>query len=555
MRKILWLSLLLCSILQTAITQNAVPDVTNTFAITNANVVVRPGQIQKGSTVIIKDGLIDQVGLNVTIPIDAEIIKADSMFVYSGFIAGLSHAGIAKKEEKRGESPQSRPSAHNPTNAQAGITPDIKSSDLVDPKEKSIKSLREEGFAIAHTIPRGRMLAGQGSLILLSGSSADAMLLNDNVSLAGSFATANRVYPATTIGVISKWRELLNQAKLANQHERKYKSAPSGLKRPVYDKAIKALYPAASKQLPIFFNTPKVLDLHRAISLQKELDFKMVASNLKQGWKSIDKIRANNLPVILSLDLPKEAKKEKKKKDAKPLDDEMKSLKEKSQKSKKEYVAQAGVFGKSNIPFSFSITEVAVGDVSKNLKRMVKEGLSEEQALAALTTHPAKLFGIQSMAGTIERGKLANIIVSDTSYFKEKAKIKYIFVEGKKYEKEEAKKKEKKNGEAVAIEGEWDVEINAEGIETIDGKIMIEKDGDDFTGSIVAENEQTKFDDITLDGDELTVSFMRDIDGTTLPVEGTFTIDGNDLSGALNIGNGMLSADVSGTKQTPELKL
>jgi len=100
--------------------------------------------------------------------------------------------------------------------------------------------------------------------------------------------------------------------------------------------------------------------------------------------------------------------------------------------------------------------------------------------------------------------------------------------------------------------GKWDIEINADGLETITGTLNIEKDGDDYAGTISAENEETKIDDVTVDGDELTISFMRDIDGSTLPIKGTFTVDKNDLTGSFNIGNGMISADVSGTKQTPE---
>jgi len=532
--------------------QNDVPDVTSTFALTNANVVVKPGTTLENTTVIIKDGYIQQVGSNLSIPFDAEIIEADSMFIYAGFIAGLSHIGLKKQEDNKDNDESVK--AHNPPPAAAGITPDVSSSKLLDPSNATVAGFRKEGFALAHVVPKGRMMAGKGALILLKGSSPQEMVLQEDMSLYGSLlASKTRVYPSTTIGVMSKWREMYRQAELASQHETKFKSGSAGIKRPTFDSSIKSMYDVTSKSIPVFFHAPKTLDLSRAMALQKELGFKMVAANSKQAFKLKDKIKRNNLPLVISLDLPKKAKESKKKKDEEADEsDEMMALKERAKQSKKEYESQAAVLEESGIPFSFSVTETKAGDVKKNILRMIEAGLSEEAALAALTTNPAKVLGIQQLAGTVERGRFANLIVTDTSYFKEKANIRFVFVEGKKYEMEVKEKKEKKEGDADAVidlAGTWSLVLSADGTD-IDGTIEIEKSGDTYTGSMITDmSEKTDFDSVEVDGSNVTIKLSANVGGGSAPVVVDIVVEDDEFEGSVNIANGMMTADVTGSKE------
>ena len=112
-----------------------------------------------------------------------------------------------------------------------------------------------------------------------------------------------------------------------------------------------------------------------------------------------------------------------KKKAKKEENPETKMLKEKKKKSHDEYVSQAAMFEKQRINFSFSTLDTKSKDIRSNILRMVKGGLSENGALAALTTNPASLLGISAMAGTVEQGKIANIFITDKPYFEEKSKI------------------------------------------------------------------------------------------------------------------------------------
>ncbi len=573
------LLLLLLSALSQSWGQDDVPDVTSTFAITNANIIVKPGQIIEGGTIVIKDGLIHQVGKSVTIPIDAEVIAGDSMFVYAGFIAAASHAGIPSKEEKR----QGRPEGvkvSDPPNDVAGITPQKSIRETLKHNDGSIAALRKQGFTISHTLPKGRMMAGRGSIILLDGESADDMILREDVSLAGSLKSAPRIYPGTTIGVLAKWRQLYRQADLAKDHEKKYKMAPSGMKRPSFSQEIKSLYPVVNQEVPVFFSGPKQMDLHRAMQLQKELGFKMVAMDIEQGWKLIPRLKSSGTTAILGMNLPKGATKKDKKKDKKKGDDakeekgekedvgdedkkkpeekkeelteEKKALKKRIKSSQADYVGQAAAFEKAAIPFGFSLTKVKTADIKKNLMAMVEAGLSEDAALAALTTNPAKILGISSMAGTLEKGKMANIIVADTSYFKEKVNIKYVFVDGHKHEME-VKKKEKKKGEGEAtgeIAGTWSYVVDVPGDSPVEGKLKLIGADDSYTAEITTDtdSDMIEISEVEVDGNNVSFAFTTDIDGQTMPISMSIDITDDEFEGTVSIAGGMMTAPITGSK-------
>jgi len=380
------------------------------------------------------------------------------LYVYAGFIDACSHAGIGKKENK------DTPRVDNPGNPPkklAGITPqyDVRSA-IGEKLDKSMSDLRELGFGFVHVVPRGRMMPGQGSVLSTGNLPVTESILKENVSQFAQFKSARRMFPATTIGVMSQFRDLIKNATYSDQYLKSYNLNPKGLDRPKHDEVLSALYPVVNKKKPVFFYTPKVKDVNRALILQKELGYNMILTGVRQGWPLMSSITAMRSPVVLSLKLPEEIKdetadeeadgkeakdkeKKKKKEEKKEEDPEMKMLKKRKKKSHDQYVGQAAQFEKKNVKISFSTLDTKSKDIKPNIMRMVKGGLSEKGALAALTTNPASLLGISSMAGTVEQGKIANIFITDKPYFEEKSKIKYVIMDGVVKENKEEKKKKK----------------------------------------------------------------------------------------------------------------
>lgn len=530
--------------------------VTRTYAITNVNVIQGPGRKLDRGTVIIKNGLITAVGIGLALPPEAIVIKADSMYVYAGFIDGLSRTGVIKpKEDANRERPKD---PGNPPPDKAGINPQVEVRSLLSASDKSIEDARALGFTVAQVVPYGNLLPGQASIILLGGKSPDDMILANKTGLYSELTGASGMYPSTIIGVMAKWRDLYRNASLSKSNESLYASNRSGFERPSSDRQLEAFYPVIDQKIPVLFKAEKILDVQRILTLKSELGFALVLADIKEGWPMINKIKASNAKVFLSLDLPEEKKEEKKdskNKDDKEKDDKKEAKKEAAkpktandlekealEKRKAEaianYVAQASNFQKAGIPFGFSAMSAKTKDIPANLRRMIAAGLSEDAALAALTTTPAQLLGLSDRMGTIDNGKMANLVISDKPYFNEKSKIRYVFVDGVMYAMEVKEAPKKTEGAAkVAPGGTWSYSTETpQGTNT--GKLVIKDDGGSYSGTISnnMNPKESELKNISLDGNTLSFSFGFDMGGNALTIEVSVAVDGDAFEGTMSVG-------------------
>ena len=548
--------------------QEALSPITKTIAIKDVHIVQKPGQTIELGTLIIKDGLIQAVGKGTTIPANAKVLEADSMYIYAGFIDGISHTGISKPEEKKDQNTRGRreKDAANPSYEKAGIQPHLQVRDLLNPKDKSIVDMRKLGYTAAHVVPRGKMLPGGGSLLLLNGTVPDDFIYSDNTSLYAQLQGAGNVYPATLIAVMSKFRELYTQADQAKSNEKSYQLNPVGKNRPSKDRVLQAFYPVINKSQSVFFKAPAVKDIHRVFTLQKELNFPLVLVDVKQGWHLADKIKSTRTPILLSLDLPKDpakkgkGKKGKEAKDATKKDPAKKVAKKKKkdltpfqikqQAALKQYNAQAAFFQDKNIPFGFTSIDTKVASIRPNLRKMIENGLTQETALAALTTIPAKQLGVSKMMGTLEKGKLANLVISDKPYFEEKSNVRFVIIEGKVFEYEVKKKKKSTDGESADIVGTWNYEINIPGT-SASGVLVLKNNDGNITGTITNEMADGAEDiqEATLDGNELSFEVPIDDSGSA-KASLTLTVDKDSMEGSVSIPE-MGSFDVEG-ERVPE---
>jgi len=399
-------------------------------------------------------------------------------------------------------------------------------------------------------------MPGYGSVILLSSDPDKEVFLKENNSLFAQFAPASGVSPATFIGIIAKWKEYYKNAERKSSYMGKYKSSPAGMPRPKISKAEEALIPVVKKQMPVFFVTPKHKTIARAIALQKELGFDMVLTDVKQGFHSNGKIKAGRYPLLLSLDLPEDKRKKKdddkkeeavpdsakedKKEEEEKMDPEVEALKKKKEASLDLYLGQAAGFEKDGIPFAFAMLNSKSKDVKANVRKMIEHGLSEKAALNALTVNAAKVIGVDNMVGTVEKGKLANIIITDKPYFDEKSNIRYLFVEGEKieYEKKEEKKKKAKEGDIVDITGTWDYTVSMFGGEET-GKTVVSGSGNDLKISIYSADEPNDAEeafDITRDNNLVTFSLNVDTDGGPMTLQMSLEFEPSSYEGTVSVG-------------------
>lgn len=570
------------------------PQVTGCIALINAKVIAAPGKPLQVETIIMRDGLITDIGPRAKIPADAYRIAADSLYAYPAFIDAFSSIGVKNPDTDapRG-GPQggpgnrernTRPPVDEEGNASledAGITPFRSVRPTVDIKEKSIADWRGQGFAIAHIVPKGKMIPGKGSLIVLADKETDQLFWKEDISMFAQWSGAGDNYPSTVIGIMAKWRELYHNATQDLGQQTSYTNATL-VPRPHYNQAHEALIPVVKKDMPVYFRAPKVKDISRALAMQKDLGMKMVISDAEEAWYLKDQFKTGSIPLVLSLALPED--KSEKKKDDKPenkkdeamlrpahtqpdaaaqqpekeknndmakvivkdsikTDPEKEAFENKRAQSLKEHYQQAGVLAKEGIPFSFGTLSGKSADFTKNIKLMMDNGLSADQTLSALTTQPAKLLGIEKNCGTIDIGKMANVIVSSKPIFEKDAAIRYMIVEGSLYAYEEKEKRKVQGKEShsasssSSLAGTWSYTIDIPDQKKEGTMEFTEKDGS-LTGTIHSSDitsGNNELESIVLDGDAAAFTFDLEIEGQLMVIEFNVKLKGESFDGSVTI--------------------
>lgn len=508
-------------------------NVTDCYVLQGVQLIATPESKPVKTNILIKDGLISLIGSRIPYPSNAEVMDLDSMFVYAGFIAPVSHIGI--KQEKKEEEQERIRDPGNPPNEKAGITPELSVFGLIDAKDKYITEWRSAGFTTAHVVPVGGMFPGQSAIINLGGDSPDEMLLRADAAMFSQLKGARRMYPSTIIGVLAKWKDMYRKAIYAQQHEQTYSRHTSGTPRPEYDRSIKALYPVINKEQAVYLSAQKTLDISRAISLQKELGFNMVLCDVKQVWPNIPAIKSGGYTLLLSLDLPEKMEKEEESEEM-VESEENNALKERKEKSVEAYRQQAALLENEGIPFSFSYLDVKADKVRENVAIMIENGMSEQKALEALTTFPAKLLGIEDICGTVETGKMANLVITDKPVFKKDAQIKYVFVDGKAYTMKTKAKAKRKAGKKDMISGLWYYTL-ATPIGERKGRFKFTLEDDVYSAFISAEEnpeDMTEVDDLEVDGEKVHFRFTTDVNGMSVTFDVSFSIDEDALEGSFS---------------------
>ena len=511
-----------------------IPRVSNAYLIKGALITTSPESAPLLQDILIKDGIIQEVGPNIKASIVARIIQADSMYMYPGFIAAASHIGITKPKEPSSPPKVERPGY--PPNNLAGITPEAKSAEFYNGQEGSIASMRKLGFSISHSMPYGKMLPGQTSIISLNGKSFNEAAIAEDFGQYAQFKGASSMFPATTIGVMAKWRELYRNAELASEHTERYQKQARNLKRPNQDPATMALIPLTEGKQSVFFHAEEHVDIQRALQLQKELGFKEVIVEAKRGEMSIKKAKDRGVKILVSLDLPKEMKQDSSK-DATVQKDENSLLQERKRTAITKYETSGASLTKSGLTAGFSFMEVKSKDIYPNIRRLIANGMTVESALAHLTTLPAKLLNIDNIAGTLEKGKIANLIISNKPIFEKGALVNMVMVDGTLH-KIKAKKKKNENREGINIEGIWSYTIEVPGLES-NGNLEFKKVEESYNLNMTNNTTPGKtyeLTDQTLDGSSLSYSVDINVEETAIKLEVEITFDGDAFDGSVDVG-------------------
>ena len=455
---------------------DAIPRASEALALTDVRIVIRPGEVIERGTVVVRRGLIESVGSGSSVPFDARRIDGSGLTVYAGFIDGYSSAGMPKPEEMRGD--VERPG--DPPPARAGMTPERHAHELFDRNAGSVDSLRRAGFALAHVLPRGGFLPGQGSLMLLGADDTARYLFRPDVTLGMTFDGANNVYPATPMGIIATIRNLFTQARLQRRHDRAHRDDPQGMVRATGDPIRGALYGTIDGTRPLMVGTEDDLEVRRALMIGRELDLPIMIGGLDHAPDVLDLLIGEETPTFLSLNFPRDPEKRKMSESdsadsdenlpaadsttkPKPTDlTEYRKLDRRTEshehlegerlrlvtvrdESRQAHLAFPQRAATAGLRYGFGTAGVRSGAYRAKILEAVGAGLDPERALRALTVDAAALLGLSKAVGTVERGKIANLVVTRGDYFEDSSKVVMTIVDGLLYDyRDELKEKEGK---------------------------------------------------------------------------------------------------------------
>jgi imidazolonepropionase-like amidohydrolase len=391
-------------------------------AIRNARIVTVSGApIQKG-TVIVHGGLIDEVGENVPIPSGALIVEGEGLTVYPGLVDALSTWGMPGAGRGgnggRGAAPGGPPS-RGPEDRPA-TTSWIKAADEIVATDRRLEAARNAGFTTAVVFPTRGIFGGQGSIVDLAGAKSEEMVLVPSVGQYIAMGRASSGFPSALMGSIAYIRQIYLDADHYRLMKEAYDRNPVGMKRPEYDRALEGVLESKRILLP----ANRKVEIDRMLRFAAELKQRAILYGMREGYRSADLLKKSTAPVLISLRWPEKAR------DADPDDEDTYRTLEDREKAPTSPL----ILKQSGIKFAFYSDGIdQTRDLQRAVKKALDSGLSREDAVRALTLSPAEIYGVADRLGSIEKGKIANLVVTRGELFEDRTRIEMIFVDGVKH--------------------------------------------------------------------------------------------------------------------------
>jgi hypothetical protein len=418
------------------------------LAIRNAKIVTVSGPTLAKGTVIVRNGLIEAVGENAAVPPDATVVDGEGMTVYPGLIDALSTVGIpgaapaaaatggragrgaatpatpampiAAAAPARSNGPEDRPQTSSW----------VVATDEIQPTDRRIETVRGAGFTTAVTYPTRGIFAGQGSVIdLVAAEKVGPMVVESPV---GQYIALGRGgfgggmgggFPGALMGMIAYVRQVYLDADHYKMVKDAYAKNPRGMERPEYDRALEGVIESKRILLP----ANRLVEIDRMLRFAKELKQPAILYGLREAYRpeAAALLQKARVPVLISLHWPAPQTGP----DVHLEDETMRQLETYDQAP-----AAASALQKAGVKFAFYSDGVdAPRDLQRAVKRALDAGLTREQALRALTLSPAEIYGLSDRLGSIDKGKIANLVVTKGDIFENATKIEMVIVDGKKY--------------------------------------------------------------------------------------------------------------------------
>ncbi|MCA1586472.1 MAG: amidohydrolase family protein [Acidobacteria bacterium] len=405
------------------------------YAVTGARIVPVSAAPLDNATIVVRDGIIEAVSASATVPADAIVIQGKGLTVYPGLIDMGSSAGIELPAAPRADNPQTTEDVER-AKTDALLRAHVRAADYLNPSANMLARMAAAGITSSLATPGGDAIRGQSALMNTTlgadepqiGALADdrraASVLRTPVALHVSFPerpAGGDAYPNSLMGVIA----FVRQQFLDAQHYQAAVQFAEKSKRPVftpYKAAYEAMQPALARRLPVAFRAEHAREILRALDMSKSFKLDPIITNGRESDAVAAELKAASARVIVSLNYPKRPESI-----APEADEPLRTLRARANAPK-----TGSALEKAGVLFAFESDGLSdPKDFLKNAVKAVGAGLSRDAAVRALTMNAATIAGAADRIGSLEPGKMANLLVTDGDLFDDKTTIKHVFVAGR----------------------------------------------------------------------------------------------------------------------------
>jgi imidazolonepropionase-like amidohydrolase len=398
---------------------NPTPGPQGTFAIRGGHIVTVSGAEIPNGTVVISGGKITAVGATVQPPPNAQVIDASGLMVYPGMIETGSSVGLSEIGQGAVATVDIQEVGSFNPNAQAFYG--------IDPHSAHVGVARVVGITTVVSRPTGGIMSGQAALINLAGDTPPKMAVVPRVALVielprsgfggrgfaraaaqqGNPADANRTRQLQ----MDSLRAMLRDAGAYGKAQAAY-AKDKALPRPAHDVVLESLLPALSGQMPVIFPADRANDIRDAVSLAEEMHLKPIIMGGQEAPAVAAFLKQHNVPVIVTavMHLPS--------REDDPYD--------------VNYTIPAKLAA-AGVQFAISTGDRGseIRTLPYNAGMAAANGLSKTDALKSVTLWPAQIFGVGDKMGSIDVGKMANVVVTTGDLLEAKTDTKYLFIDGR----------------------------------------------------------------------------------------------------------------------------
>ena len=384
----------------------SLPAMSQTIAITNGKVYPVSGPPISNGTVLIRDGVIVAVGMNVSIPAGAQRIDANGKIVTPGLINSLTEVGVIEIGQVRDTNDAAAKGSNN-------IAASFRIWDGLNPSSSLFAPTRNEGVTTVIVAPRGGLISGQAAAIDLANGHVSDVLRRGPVAMIAQMSSAAGAGTTARGELIGKLRALLDDVKYYASHRGDYDRAQTRTLGAT-NTDLEALIPVVEGNLPLIIDADSMAEIDAALALARDYKLQIMISGGAEAWLTADRLAATHVPVLTGA--------------MNNIPGSFATLNQRQENAA--LLRRAGV--------RVALVGNGDGDEShfnaRNIKyeagSAVAYGMNYDDALRSITLTPAELFGLSDRIGSLQAGRDANVVVWSGDPFEFSSQAEHVFIHG-----------------------------------------------------------------------------------------------------------------------------